>query len=70
MNPDRAVPAKIEPVSRPDSSTGSFNAADVDAQFRYEESTLLLRASDGSERLNRLHEQLNMLPAPHSARLR
>jgi hypothetical protein len=60
-HPDRAVPAKVELVKHAHSSAGSDEPDGLNVEFLHEESTLLLHATDGSERLNRLHEQLNVL---------
>jgi hypothetical protein len=58
---DRDVLAKVGHVNCQDSKADSDKPDCVNVEFLEVESTLLLRASDDSERLNRLHEQLTVL---------
>jgi hypothetical protein len=61
ITPDGVVPVAAEHGSQHDSDTGSDNPARVNAEFLHDERTVLLRASDGTDRLNRLHEQMTVL---------
>ena len=58
---DRALPAKFKLLSGPVSKADPEKVGQVNAEFVREESTVLLRAAESSERLNRLHEQLTVL---------
>jgi len=66
--PGLPIPAKIEAAHHRDSKADStkldkdegFRKA-LHRQFQYEEGALLLKGTDGTDRLNRLHEQLKVI---------